>query len=92
MKGEQYRADSDQLAMPRSSDLSVPKSLASFDQLPDAAHVDVRTVAGLFGCSVPTVWRRIKEGKLPVPRKIGALTRWNVGVLRAALKATVATE
>ncbi|WP_081896865.1 MULTISPECIES: helix-turn-helix transcriptional regulator [Burkholderia] len=47
----------------------------------------VRTVAGLFGISVPTVWRHARSGKLPAPRKIGSSTRWNVGELRAVLSA-----
>lgn len=65
----------------------LPRSLQQFDQLPDAAHVDVRTVAGLFGISIPTVWRHTRSGKLPAPRKIGASTRWNVAELRAILAA-----
>ncbi|CAG9269358.1 helix-turn-helix transcriptional regulator [Paraburkholderia caribensis] len=74
--------------MTKPNDFCVSKALAAFDQLPDLAYVDVRTVAGLFGCSVPTVWRRIKDGMLPTPRKFGSMTRWNVGELRAALSAT----
>jgi len=63
----------------------LPRALQQFDQLPDAAHVDVRTVAGLFGISVPTVWRHARSGKLPAPRKIGSATRWNVAELRVIL-------
>ncbi|MGT2471541.1 helix-turn-helix transcriptional regulator [Paraburkholderia terrae] len=61
------------------------KALVSFDSLPDSAHVDVRTVAGLYGCSTPTVWRRVNAGLVPSPRKFGMSTRWNVGELRASL-------
>ncbi|SAL75811.1 hypothetical protein AWB74_04879 [Caballeronia arvi] len=61
------------------------KALVSFDSLPDSAHVDVRTVAGLYGCSTPTVWRRVNAGLIPAPRKFGMSTRWNVGDLRASL-------
>jgi len=61
------------------------KALVSFDSLPDSAHVDVRTVAGLYGCSVPTVWRRVAAGLIIAPRKFGHSTRWNVGQLRANL-------
>jgi hypothetical protein len=39
------------------------RSLQQFDQLPDAAHVDVRTVPGLFGIFIPTVWRHTRSGK-----------------------------
>ncbi|WP_175940628.1 transcriptional regulator [Caballeronia sp. BCC1704] len=61
------------------------KALVSFDSLPDSAHVDVRTVAGLYGCSVPTVWRRVAAGLIPTPKKFGHSTRWNAGELRASL-------
>ena len=71
--------------IPSSQPPLLPRALQQFDQLPDAAHVDVRTVAGLFGISVPTVWRHTRSGKLPAPRKIGAATRWNVAELRALL-------
>ncbi|MEK6383055.1 MAG: helix-turn-helix domain-containing protein [Paraburkholderia tropica] len=72
--------------MPPSAHHAVlPRALQQFDQLPDAAEVDVRTVAGLFGISVPTVWRHARSGRLPAPRKIGASTRWNVAELRALL-------
>jgi predicted DNA-binding transcriptional regulator AlpA len=69
---------------------SIPKALAAFDSLPDSAHVDVRAVAGLFGCSVPTVWRRAGAALLPAPRKFGSQTRWNVGELRAVLAQGIA--
>lgn len=74
--------------IPPARHTTLPRTLQQFDQLPDAAHVDVRTVAGLFGISVPTVWRHTRSGKLPAPRKIGASTRWNVAELRALLSAS----
>lgn len=58
----------------------------NFDNLPDAAHVDVNVVATLFGCKPPTVWLRVRKKELPTPRKFGAHTRWNVGELRAVLR------
>lgn len=60
--------------------------LVNFDQLPDAAHVNVHTVAGLYGCKVPTIWARLRRKEIPAPRHFGAHTRWNVGQLRQALK------
>jgi predicted DNA-binding transcriptional regulator AlpA len=60
--------------------------LKDFDRLPDAAHVDVNTVAALFGCAVPTVWLRVRRKVLPTPRKFGSHTRWNVGELRKLLQ------
>jgi predicted DNA-binding transcriptional regulator AlpA len=59
--------------------------LQDFDKLPNAAAVDVRTVAALCSCNVATVWERSKRGALPAPRKIGGSTRWNVGELRKVL-------
>ncbi len=65
---------------------AIPDALKNFDSLPDAANVRDKTVAGLFGCSVPTVWRMAKDGRLPRPRKLSdRVTAWNVGELRATL-------
>jgi predicted DNA-binding transcriptional regulator AlpA len=61
------------------------KDLKEFDDLPNAAHVDVHVVAILFGCKPPTVWSRLRRKELPEPKKFGSHTRWNVGELRAAL-------
>ncbi|MBK7767345.1 MAG: AlpA family phage regulatory protein [Sulfuritalea sp.] len=67
---------------------AIPDALKNFDTLPDAANVRDKVVAGLFGCSVPTVWRMAKDGRLPRPRKLSErVTAWNVGQLRAALRA-----
>ncbi len=67
---------------------SIPNALANFDTLPNAANVRDKVVAGLFGCSVPTVWRMARDGRLPRPRKLSErVTAWNVGELRAALNA-----
>ncbi|MHA6909395.1 helix-turn-helix transcriptional regulator [Ralstonia pseudosolanacearum] len=59
--------------------------LAAFDDLPNAAHVDCKTVAALLSCTRATVWRRAAAGQLPKPRKFGSSARWNVGELRAVL-------
>ncbi len=60
-------------------------NLKEFDDLPNAAHVDVYVVAALYGCKPPTDWARLRRKELPEPRKFGSHTRWNVGELRAAL-------
>ena len=66
--------------------LAVPDALRNFADLPDDANVRVRTVAGLFGCSVPSVWRMAKDGRIPAPRKISVgISAWRVGTLRAIL-------
>ncbi|MCA8296313.1 transcriptional regulator [Burkholderia sp. AU30198] len=64
---------------------TLSKAFVSFDSLPNSAHVDVRAVAGLYGCSIPTVWRRVAARLIPTPKKFGHSTRWNVGELRATL-------
>lgn len=61
-------------------------ALERFDTLPDSAHVRLPTVCGLQGISPATVWRWVREGRLPRPHRLGPqVTAWNVGELRAAL-------
>lgn len=66
---------------------SVPDSLRHFDSLPDSANVRLPVVMALCARSSGTVWRHVKEGLLPAPRKLSArITAWNVGELRRALQ------
>lgn len=65
---------------------STPDNIIKFDDLPNSAHVDVRTVAILFSAGISTVWARAARGDLPKPKKFGRATRWNVGELRAVLR------
>lgn len=65
----------------------IPEALRNFDALPDSANVRLPVVAALFACSTVTVWRRVKKGSLPAPRKLSeGVTAWNVGQIRQALK------
>lgn len=65
---------------------ALPVALANFDSLPDAANVRLPVVAALFACSPATVWRRVKSGALPAPRKLSeGVTAWRVAELRKAL-------
>lgn len=65
---------------------TIPLALAEFDSLPDSALIDARTIAGLMGCSINTVWRRAKAKALPAPIRVSAAqTRWRVGDVRKAL-------
>lgn len=45
-----------------------------------ASHPDplliAKEAAGLLGISVPTFWRRVADGTVPKPLKLGALSRW----------------
>jgi len=64
----------------------IPSALQHFDSLPDSAHVRQPVVEALFGCSSATVWRRVKQGIIPKPRKFSPrITAWNVGKLRHLL-------
>ena len=64
-------------------------SLQHFDSLPDSANVRQPVVEALYGVSPATVWRMVKRGTLPAPRKLSErVTAWNVGDLRRALTAT----
>ena len=67
---------------------NLPPGLAEFDGLPDASHVNLHVVMSLTGMSKATVYRQIGEGRLPAPVKLTpGSSRWNVGALRAALRA-----
>ena len=66
----------------------LPNALKHFDSLPDSANVRQPVVQALFAISGPTVWRWVKTGRLPKPRKQGErVTTWNVGELRKRLTA-----
>ena len=62
----------------------------NFDELPNSALVRLPTVQRLFSISAPTVWRWAKNGELPKPLRVGGITCWRVGDLRAKL--TTLTE
>lgn len=65
---------------------STDLTLTQFDSLPNAAHVRLPVVKGLFGCSSATVWRRVNAREIPEPKKFGGrITAWNVGELRHTL-------
>lgn len=65
---------------------AIPDALKNFDSLPDSANVRQPVVEALYGCSAATVWRMVKRGTLPAPRKLSErVTAWNVGEIRAAL-------
>jgi hypothetical protein len=64
-------------------DAAAQALVAQFDTLPDDAHVRVRVVAKLKGCSVATVWRNTHAGKWEQPEQISdGIVAWRVGSLR----------
>ncbi len=67
---------------------AIPDALTNYESLPESAHVRLPVVQALVGCSSATVWRMVKRGTLPAPRKLSErVTAWNVGDLRKALAA-----
>lgn len=66
-----------------SREKQVRAALENFDNLPDSALLRVQAVAAWRGCSVPTVWRHTSLKLLPQPQKVGGITGWRVGDLRA---------
>lgn len=65
----------------------LPQALIDFDQLPNSAFIRVNVLAKLIGCSIPTVWRKTRNGSLPQPVKFSShVTSWNVGAIREALR------
>lgn len=70
--------------MPQTCSSNLPDSVRFFDELPDSAQVRQPVLEALEGVSPTTIWRRVKAGLLPKPRKIGNTVSWNVGELRKA--------
>jgi predicted DNA-binding transcriptional regulator AlpA len=62
-------------------------ALVTFDSQPNSANVRLPVVMALYGISSASVWRNVKNGNIPKPRKLTTRTTvWNVGELRAALE------
>jgi predicted DNA-binding transcriptional regulator AlpA len=71
---------------PKLTHKTIPSALQHFDQLPNSANVRQPIVEALFACSSTTLWRRVKDGRIPMPRKLSdRVTAWSVGELRQAL-------
>lgn len=70
----------------RTAPPAIPDALKNFDSLPDSANVRLPVVQALLACSHATVWRMVKRGTLPEPKKLSErVTAWNVGDLRKSL-------
>lgn len=41
--------------------------------------------AGMLGCSKATFWRRVADGTIPRPVKIGGMSRWPQSEIRAVI-------
>ncbi len=45
-----------------------------------------REGAAMLGVSVPTFWRRVADGTIPKPIKLGALSRWPQSEIQAVIE------
>lgn len=46
--------------------------------------------AGMLGCSKATFWRRVADGTIPPPVKIGGMSRWPQSEIQAVIDAAKA--
>lgn len=72
--------------MTQPSPKNATDALAGFDALPDDALVPAQVVRSLFRFSPATMYRRLKAGTLPPPRRFGGVAvRWRVADLREVI-------
>lgn len=66
-------------------------SAAACSYTPTQTAIDplltVREAAALFAVSVPTFWRRVADGTIPKPLKLGRTSRWVRSELLAVIEA-----
>ncbi|MFZ4702614.1 MAG: helix-turn-helix transcriptional regulator [Candidatus Methylumidiphilus sp.] len=69
--------------------ITAPKPThTNFDDLPRCAYARVAKVADVVGFSIPSIWRKAREGTFPRPVRLsGGVTAWNVGGIRDWLEA-----
>lgn len=78
---------------PTYSKASKTVTMPDFESLPNSGFVRLPLLLLLLACSRATIWRWVKAGKLPKPKKLSArVTAWNVGELRVALSAYMKGE
>ncbi|EJF83277.1 helix-turn-helix transcriptional regulator [Bartonella rattimassiliensis] len=54
--------------------------------IPNKPLLTVREAAKLLNISVSTLWRRVADGSVPKPLKIGSLARWLHSDLRNVIE------
>lgn len=68
--------------------ISTEEILKNFDDQPSSGFIRLPVLMRLLSVSAPTIWRGVKQGKIPSPVKLTErVTAWNVGVVRAHLAA-----
>lgn len=66
---------------------AVIELLKQVSEMPDEKHVRLPVVAALFACSPSSVYRAVKSGRIPAPKKFSPrVAAWSLGELRAALR------
>lgn len=73
---------------------TVNAALAKLDSLPDSAlSLTVKDVALILGKSESSIWRDVRQKRLPLPIKTGpACTRWQIGAIRRHLASLEASS
>lgn len=69
---------------------NIEENLRLIPSLPDDALIRIAIVTSLFACSKATLWRGVKTGRYPAPRRMGdgaRMTVWVLGEVRKALQA-----
>ncbi|OOY23126.1 DNA-binding protein [Thioclava sediminum] len=51
-----------------------------------------REAAQMLGASVATFWRRVQDGTISRPIKIGGLSRWRASEIQAVIEAAEASR
>jgi len=57
-----------------------------YRSLPDAARLREKHVIPLIGRSRASLWRDVRKGTFPRPKKDGAITSWRYGDVRKWLE------
>ncbi|MDX1915069.1 MAG: helix-turn-helix domain-containing protein [Methylophilus sp.] len=68
---------------------NINPSITNFDHLPDSAMIRPKPSAQLLGVSIATLWRLIRDKKIPVNRLTERTTTIKAGDLRAFMAGKV---
>jgi predicted DNA-binding transcriptional regulator AlpA len=74
--------------MSTKSSSTIHPDVKNWDDFPASKLVPLPVVCMMLDCSPATAWRRVRQGLLGTPLRIGKRsTRWTVGQIREALMA-----
>ncbi|KFI27654.1 DNA-binding protein [Haematobacter massiliensis] len=62
------------------------QALRDSTAIPVDPLLTAREAAPVLGVSVPTFWRRVADGTVPKPIKLGALSRWPQSEILAVIE------